>query len=276
MEDHSTFQRQESGTPLRLTLICSDDPQHIYLRYLLDQAFENYQCIIESNAGQVRHLKAKNRTLDLRYMGYHSKRRKWTGDSKARSEFFASLVPKDYTPSSPSLSVDSVNCKAVWDQLENWKPEVTIVAGTKYIGKSAISRGGMMINLHTGHLPDYKGNQCIFFALYDGAFDKIAGTLHQLSSELDGGPILEKLLPPIYTDDSEEKLYARCQKLMINRIVELVKGLEGGATWHFTPQPHKGRMFRHRDRTPIKDIALWWRKKTGRLNYPHWVDREAF
>lgn len=275
MEVISTFQRQEREKPLRLTLICSDDPQHTYLRYLLDQEFADYQCIIESNAGQVRHLKAKNRSLDLRYMRYHSKRRKWTGDSKARSAFFSSLIPKGFVPSTPSLAIDSVNCKAVWDQLDQWKPEVTIVAGTKYIGKSAIARAGLMINLHTGHLPDYKGNQCIFFALYDGAFDKIAGTLHQLSAELDGGPILEKLFPPIFPDDSEEKIYARCQELMINRIVELTKELEGGSTWKFAPQTNGGRMFRHRDRTPIKDIALWWRKKIGRLKYPHWVDRGA-
>jgi methionyl-tRNA formyltransferase len=66
----------------------------------------------------------------------------------------------------------------LWEAVEQWQPELTIVSGTEYIGRKLIDRAGLMINLNTGHLPEYKGNHCIFFALYDGAVDKVAATLH--------------------------------------------------------------------------------------------------
>ncbi len=270
-----TYARQSPGQEFRLTLICSDDPQHTYLRFLFDREFPGYKCILEPNQGQVRHLQKKGRTLDLLYMRYHSKRRKLTGDSQSRKAHFSSLVPDGYTPSAPVLEVDTINCREVWDQLDSWKPEVTICAGTKYIGNSAISRAGIMLNLHTGYLPDYKGNQCIFFTLYDGAFEKVGGTIHQLSAELDGGPILKRVFPPIYPDDREETLYARCQQLMMEQVTELIKDLMAGEEWHFTPQSGDGTMFRHRDRTPLKEIRYWFRKKTGKIKFPQWKDRKG-
>lgn len=92
----------------------------------------------------------------------------------------------------PDLTVASLNCREVWEAVEKWQPELTIVSGTKYIGRKLTERAGLMINLHIGHLPEYKGNHCIFFALYDGAVDKVSATLHQLTLQLDGGDILDR------------------------------------------------------------------------------------
>lgn len=268
-----TYLRKDPGQALRITLICSDDPQHTYLRYLFDQHFPGYQCIIEPNEGQVRHLKNKGRIWDLLYMRYHSRRRKLTGDSRARKAFFSALVPEGYDPSKPVLKVDTVNCPVVWDHLDSTQPEITVCAGTKYIGKKAIARAGMMINLHTGYLPDYKGNQCIFFALYDGAMDKLGATIHQVSPELDGGAILKRVFPPIYPKDSKERIYARCQLMMMDQVVELVYDQLEGKEWRFEQQSGEGRMFRHRDRTPLKELRYWWRRKTGRIKLPNWENR---
>jgi hypothetical protein len=38
---------EEAQKPLRPLLLCSDDPQHSYLRYRLDKAFPGYRCILE-------------------------------------------------------------------------------------------------------------------------------------------------------------------------------------------------------------------------------------
>ena len=260
--------RGDKEAPLSLVLMCSDDPQHTFLRYLLEQQFPGFRCIVEPNDGQVRHLMKKGRDKDVRYMKYHGRRRRKNGDSASRKAFFGGLVPEGFTPAAPDLEVDSINCQEVWSLLEDWKPEVTICAGTKYIGKKAIARAGTMLNLHTGHLPDYKGNQCIFFTLLDREYGKISGTIHQLSSELDGGAILERVVPEIRSTDSEEDLYARIQFLMINRVVELCQKFREGATWTFKPQPAGGRMFRHRDRTPWKEFLYRVGRMTGRIRLP--------
>ncbi|PLB39943.1 FAD dependent oxidoreductase-domain-containing protein [Aspergillus candidus] len=241
----------------RVLLLCGDGPQHRYLRYRLDQAFRpGYRCIQETTDGQVRQLVAKRRVVDACYMKYHSLRRHYTGHDEHRARYFSQLVPSGHESSPPDLVVDSVNCRQVWEAVETWQPELTIVSGTKYIGRKLMERAGLMINLHIGHLPEYKGNHCIFFALYDGALDQVSATLHQLTAELDGGGILDRVLPTVRADDSEETLYARCLHLAIDRCIAHAERFARGESLAFETQAKVGRTFRHRDRTVVKEKVL--------------------
>ncbi|KAL1796123.1 hypothetical protein ACET3X_006347 [Alternaria dauci] len=251
--------------PLKLLLLCSDGPQHRYLRYRLEQAFPGYHCIQETSYGQFHQLVKKRRFVDAFWQKYHGLRRQIFGHDRQRKAYFDRLIPRDHVLAEPNLVVESVNSRGVWNAVEEWKPELTIVSGTKYIGKKLTARAGLMINMHTGHLPEYKGNHCIFFALYDGAVDKIASTLHQLTSSLDGGDVLEKVFPPILPGDNEETLYTRCLEMSIDRCIDHVGRFSQGEQLSFVPQKAEGRTFRHRDRTPIKELWLWWKLKVNGL-----------
>ncbi|GAP87847.1 putative FAD dependent oxidoreductase [Rosellinia necatrix] len=243
--------------PLKLLLLCSDGPQHRYLRYRADQAFPGYRCIQETSNGQIRELWNKGRIADACWQRYHGLRRTLLGHDVQRKAYFDDMVPQDYVLPEPDLVVSTVNCSDVWDAVEKWEPDLTIVSGTKFIGKKLIARGGLMINLHTGYLPEYKGNHCIFFALYDGATDKVASTLHQLTSSLDGGAILDRVFPPILPTDTEETLYTKCLAMSMDKCMEYIERVSRGEQLDFLPQQAQGRTFRHRDRTPLKELRLW-------------------
>jgi glycine/D-amino acid oxidase-like deaminating enzyme len=257
----------EVQKPLRLLVLCSDGPQHRYLRYRLDKTFPGYRCIVETHDGQVRQLVEKRRMVDAYYMKYHGLRRRWLGHDQQRRAYFNDLVPQDHVSPPPDLTVDSVNCREVWAAVEQWQPELTIVSGTKFVGRKLMDRAGLIINLHTGHLPEYKGNHCIFFALYDGAVDKVAATLHQLTPHLDGGDVLDRVFPPVSPSDTEETLYTRCLHMVIDRCVEHAELFSHGKRLEFVPQEAIGRTFRHRDRTPAKELWLWWKIRVGGLLY---------
>lgn len=258
---------QSSGAAPRVLLLCGDGPQHRYLRYRLAQAFPGYRCIQETTDGRVRQLMAKRRVVDACYMKYHSLRRHYTGHDEHRTRYFSQLVPSGHESGPPDLAVDSVNCRQVWEAVETWQPELTIVSGTKYIGRKLMERAGLMINLHIGHLPEYKGNHCIFFALYDGALDRVSATLHQLTAELDGGGILDRVSPTVSAEDSEETLYARCLHLAIDRCIAHAERFARGEPLAFETQEEVGRTFRHRDRTVVKELWLWWRMRGMLMSY---------
>ncbi|KAH6641039.1 FAD dependent oxidoreductase-domain-containing protein [Chaetomium tenue] len=257
--------KASSQPPLRLLLICSDSPNHRYLRYRLDQAFPGYHCISEPNAGQLRHLAAQGRTVDAWWQRYHGARRQLFGYARQRAAHFDRLVPEGYVSPPPDLVVDTINSKEVWEAVEGWRPELTVVSGTKYIGKKLIARAGLMVNLHTGHLPEYKGNHCVFFALRDGRVDRVASTLHQLTASLDGGDVLDRVYPVVEAGDSEDTLYTKCLEAAIDRVVEHVGRFARGERLEFVPQVGDGTTFRHRDRTPGKEAALWWKVNVGGL-----------
>ena len=250
---------EKAQQPLRLLLLCSDGPQQSYLRYCVNQAFPGYRCILETNDGQVRRLIEQRRLVDAGFMKYHGLRRHILGHDRQRAAYFSRLMPSGNDLPPPDLTVDSLNCRQVWDAVEIWRPELTIVSGTKFIGRKLTERAGLMINLHIGHLPEYKGNHCIFFALYDGALNKISATIHQLTLSLDGGDVLDQVFPPIMPEDTEETLYARCVHLAIDRCLEHVERFEKGQPLGFVPQEKTGKTFRHRDRTPEKELWLWWK-----------------
>jgi phosphoribosylglycinamide formyltransferase 1 len=67
---------------------------------------------------------------------------------------------------------------------------------------------GRMLNIHPSLLPDYKGLHTHARAIADGRSD--AGcTVHFVTEELDGGPIIAQTRVPILPDDTEETLSAR-------------------------------------------------------------------
>lgn len=251
--------------PMKLLVLCSDGPQHRYLRHRVNKAFPGSRIIVETNAGQMNQLVKKSRTSDAWYMWYHDRRRHYAGFAQQRKAYFDSLMPQNLALPEPDLTVETLNCREVWQAVEEWQPDLTIVSGTKYIGRKLNERGGLMINLHMGHLPEYKGNHCIFFALYDSGPDKVAGTLHQLTSQLDGGNILDTVFPPILPTDNEETLYTRCLHMTIDRCIEHVMQFCSGKNLEFTPQANTGKVYRHADRTPLRELQLWWTLTAGGL-----------
>ncbi|KID91864.1 FAD dependent oxidoreductase, partial [Metarhizium majus ARSEF 297] len=106
--------------PPRVLVLCSDGPQHGYLRHGVDKCLSDYRCIVERDAGQVRQLVQKGRLYDALYMKYHGLRRYLTGHAQQRKDYFARLVPRDYTPRTPDLVVDNLNCRQVWDAVEKY------------------------------------------------------------------------------------------------------------------------------------------------------------
>jgi methionyl-tRNA formyltransferase len=88
---------------------------------------------------------------------------------------------------------------------------------------------------------------------------------HQLTSSLDGGDVLEKVFPPILPGDNEESLYTRCLEMSIDRCIDHVGRFSEGEQLSFVPQKAEGRTFRHRDRTPMKELWLWWKLNVNGL-----------
>ncbi|RMZ70942.1 FAD dependent oxidoreductase [Pyrenophora seminiperda CCB06] len=258
-----------TATAVRLLLLCSDGPQNKYLRYRLHQAFpRGYHCVQETGGNGQLWKKGRKVDADACWQTYHTWRRRLLGHDRQLRAHFNTLIPRDHASPPPDLIVDNINCAAVWEAASRWQPQLTIVSGTKPIDKKLIARCGLLLNLHIGHLSEYKGNHSIFFALYDGATDKIAATLHQLTgtSSLD---VLDHIYPPILPTDNEQTLYTRCLEQGINRCINHVARFASGKPLYFAPQQvveDGGRTsFCHRERTPVKEVVFWWKLRVGRV-----------
>jgi phosphoribosylglycinamide formyltransferase 1 len=88
---------------------------------------------------------------------------------------------------------------------------------------------GRMINIHPSLLPAYKGLHTHERALADGATEHGA-TVHFVTSELDGGPIIAQADVPVLPGDTAEKLAARVLEVEHPLYVEALAKVAQGIT----------------------------------------------
>ena len=99
---------------------------------------------------------------------------------------------------------------ALADQIDAASPDILCLAGFMRILTSGFIRRyeGRMLNIHPSLLPKYPGLHTHARALAAG--DAEAGcTVHEVTAELDAGPILGQARVPVLPDDTEDTLAAR-------------------------------------------------------------------
>ena len=156
----------------RIAILCSNGPHHEYLTKVLGNELSVAIVIVEPVAEQKRRRARSGRLGDRLADAYHSYRRRALGLDRYRRSYFM-----DDSLSAPAMEVKTVkwiNDPEVVDLLRGVQPEMTIVMGTSVLHKQTLEAArGMIINIHGGYLPYYRGNHCFFFALYNGDIDKI-------------------------------------------------------------------------------------------------------
>lgn len=98
-------------------------------------------------------------------------------------------------------------------QLDEWAPDVVVLAGFMRILTPAfvMHYEGRLLNIHPSLLPKYKGLHTHKRALEAG--DSEHGcSVHFVTPELDGGPVIAQAMVPVLAGDSEESLTERVHK----------------------------------------------------------------
>ena len=129
------------------------------------------------------------------------------------------LRPRDY-PDRTSFD------RALFARVADFAPDLVVLAGyMRVIDSSVVGEWrGRMINLHPSLLPEYPGLQTHERVLAAG--DKLHGaSMHYVTAELDGGPLIAQVRMPVDADDTAETLAARLRPLerqLLIRVVDLI------------------------------------------------------
>lgn len=104
--------------------------------------------------------------------------------------------------------------RALGDLLDNIGPDIVVLAGFMRILTAALVRSweGRMLNVHPSLLPGYRGLHTHRRVLEAG--ERWHGTsVHFVTEELDGGPVIAQARLEIRPDDTEDSLNERVQAL---------------------------------------------------------------
>ena len=106
---------------------------------------------------------------------------------------------------------------ALADAIEAYQPDLVVLAGyMRILTADFVQRfAGRMINIHPSLLPKYPGLHTHRQAI-DNQDDEHGTSVHFVTEQLDGGPVILQAKVPVFSDDSEDDLVARVQTQVHN------------------------------------------------------------
>jgi len=255
---------------LKVALMRGDDFHNLYLERLLASELQ-LVCTVEEPGSAQRHaIWRRRRWVDAAAAEYHRIRRGVFGKNRYRRRYFDPRHDGFPTVQRPApLVVGDINDQRVGAAVEASGADLCVITCTTRLSSETIRAIGVpIVNIHGGHLPDYRGCHCFFTAIGDQRFDAVGSTIHFVDVGLDTGDVIDAVRPVIRHTDDPERLYSRAERLAAQRLVGHLLALESGVELPRSPQEFRGRLVLRRHRGPIDDVRFWLRRKTGSLVIP--------
>lgn len=144
-------------------------------------------------------------TLDAEVVGVWSDRRDARALERAREAGLPAhaIRPRDFADRTGHDA-------ALFAAIDAAGPDLTVCAGyMRLIGAAVLlSRAGRLINIHPSLLPAFKGLHTHQRAIEAGVSEH-GGSVHFVTAELDGGPVIAQARVPVLEGDDADALAAR-------------------------------------------------------------------
>ena len=215
---------------LSVMILCGRSPRHLYVANRLCANARPVAIVQETG----RHLTGKKikqwlkpRNLWRKTWRWLRDRRRYAGGDEA--SFFFGTSPPRLTRQDLVVEVAHINHPEVVALADQLKPDVIAVFGTSLIRSPLLAKGRLgVFNLHGGLSPHYRGADCTFWALYNGAPDQVGCTLHAIDAGIDTGSLIAHICPEVGEGDNELTLFWRAVRDSAEAYVELLERLERG------------------------------------------------
>ena len=154
-----------------------------------------------------------------------------------------------------------VNSAATEHLLRSFTPDILLVSAAPILRENifSIPRLGA-INIHSGLLPQYRGEHTLFWPLYFEDYEQIGVTVHQIDAGIDTGAILVRGRPEIAPCDGESDVAVKATRLAARLILETLSVAGTAMPDGHRQQTSAGREFRNRERTGWKELRYLARR----------------
>lgn len=140
----------------------------------------------------------------------------------------------------------SINDEFFQREIQKLRPDVIVVMGTCIIKPPLISIAPLMLNLHTGLSPYYRGGYTNLWPFIFGEHGMFGVTVHIMSSGIDSGDIVCTARPDIEPSDTFASINCKC---IILGTALMIRALSMAAHGRLRaiPQWCHGKLFYNRD-----------------------------
>lgn len=130
----------------------------------------------------------------------------------------------------PLRGLPTINDAAYLQTLGEREVDVLLsVAAPEIFRSEALHAAPVVLNVHNGRLPDYRGMMPTFWALLEGE-DRVVVTVHDMAERLDAGPVVAEFEVPVEPGDSAFDV-SRNAKAVAGREVARLLSRVGTEEW---------------------------------------------
>lgn len=169
---------------MKITIITSNSIRH---KFLIKSLSHHKLKIIIEKKKKFNYLKNSKNASNVIIKKYFKK------VIEAEKKIFKNIkITKQMYDNKIEFNYGTLTKKKIFDLKKYLDSDLFIVYGSSYI-KGELAKylyKKKSINIHMGISPYYKGTNCNFWASIDKNFHLIGATIHLLSKNIDGGPIL--------------------------------------------------------------------------------------
>jgi len=218
----------------KLVLITGGAPEHIYLANRLASAFPIDTILIDVGAPLSRRQRLKRiRRHTLTQLLSRTLLKLWLGMSRddlhCRQDVEGVLGEDSLRFRFPVETVRGINSRDAIARLRGLSPDILLIYGTAIAGPEALKTAKVVLNLHSGISPRYRGTYCAFWPIYNGEPDQVGATVHFCTGQVDGGPIIAQARVSLrQEDDTPHKVFARVAEAGPSLYAEAIRRVEAG------------------------------------------------
>lgn len=180
-------------------------------------------------------------------------------------EWYPSIAEHARSLDLPVIQPAKVNDPDVVEQLNEWDPDLGIMAGySQILGSTVLSvpkRG--LINLHGGKIPEYRGGSTLNWMIIEGETEGGISILHT-EEGIDTGDILLQETFPIELEDTILDVIETTNELFPNMLVTVLDRIEDGSI-DPTPQSTTEGAYYHSRRPQHGEVN--WHQMTAKNVY---------
>ncbi len=161
------------------------------------------------------------------------------------------------------INANKINSQEGIQLFKDLAPDLLITCRAPILASEIIKIPSIAaINLHYGIAPKYRGNDTLFWALFNHDYENLGGCIHHIDCGVDTGNILAEVYPPLHSTDTELSIGIKTSQLLGIAMVNYIKAQEKSQCPILgKPQKQKGKNYHYSERTFSKSVKLLLRSK---------------
>lgn len=204
---------------IKIILITADGYEHRYVANKLSQKIDLDAIVVDrgikkSKLQRIHYLLKKYTFVQLINRSFARILSVLNNEAKkidhANFSIFGKQLSERFFNEKDLINVEGINTCHGIEIIESLKPDLLLIYGTGIIGDKILNIATIhALNMHTGLSPFYRGASCPFWALYDERPEMIGATVHECTSEIDGGVIYKTQVAKLSETDDEYCTFSR-------------------------------------------------------------------